>query len=165
MTDLRPSRFSRRTGLGMATSLLAVATVGRVAAQESTPQASPEAIPDLPEGPLGVQIQWLVELLNGDLAEITNATVEPHLDPPVLQENPADGLVAILIDVATKAAPLTVEPQTMTTTEDSPPSAAQFVLQGKDNLRFTTSVAVNSQTGLINGMNIEPATDDATPTI
>ena len=146
-------------GLTFSTAPTTEAATPEVAAVAS-PVAS---IPDLPDGPLGEQIQWLVDLLNGDAANITADAVEPHVAKVVLNEVPAADLAAILVDVASQAAPLMVEPNTLVTTRDMPPTGAQFVLAGRDGVRLPTSLSVDRESGLITGLYFQPAPDPAAP--
>ncbi len=139
-------------------------TAGATPAAVASPVAT---IPDLPQGPLGEQIQWLVDLLNGDAADITAEVVEPHMAEVVLDQVPAADLATTLAGVATQAAPVAVEPNTMATTRDMPPSSAQFVLAGRDEIRLLTSLSVDGESGLITGLFFQPAPDppaaEATP--
>ncbi len=123
------------------------------------------AIPNLPQGPLGEQIQWVVDLLNGDPADITVEEIEAHLTPAFLDAVPADEIVDGLSEVAGPR-PFTIEDDLIITTMDLPATNGRFVLVGDDAARIEVSIQIDRDTGLIAGLLVEPAseaTPEATP--
>ena len=156
------NRLQVNINVSSASGLIEGLSFSTAPASAATPEAaavaSPVAsIPDVPEGPLGEQIQWLVDLLNGDAADITGAAIEPHLAQIVLDEVPADDLATALFTVASQGAPCTGDPGSIATTRDLPPTTAQFVLSGRDGLRLLTTLSVDRETGLIAGLFFQPA--------
>ncbi len=134
-----------------------------VAAQtpEASPEASPIAIPNLPQGPLGEQIQWVVDLLNGDPADITVEEIEAHLTPAFLDAVPAEEIVDGFLQVG-GSRPLTIEDDLFITTMDLPATNGRFVLVGGDGSRIDVSIQIERDTGLISGLLFEAASE-ATP--
>jgi hypothetical protein len=155
-------RLTRRTGIGLAASAIAALTVGRTLAQPATPAAT--AIPDLPQGPLGEQIQWFVDLMNGDPSAITAAEVGPHFSDNALLVMSAEDLATTFAELAAELAPISVEPGTMVTTRDMPPTTARFVVQGLGDERLRVSLGISSASGLIESLNFSlPPVSEATP--
>ncbi len=132
---------------------------------EASPAASPVAGGQLPDGPLGEQIKWLVDLLNGDPAEITGDEIEAHLTPAFLDAVPAEEIVGGLLQVA-GSRPFTIEDDLIITTRDLPATNGRFVLVGNDANRIDFSLQIDRDTGLIAGLMFElacDATPEATP--
>jgi hypothetical protein len=147
-------RVQVNLGISSASGLIETLTFSTAPNAVASPVA---AIPDLPQGPLGEQIEWLVNLLNGDSNGITGDAIEPHLAPIVLAEVPASDLAVIIGDIALQVAPVEVEPQSIVTTRDLPPTSSQFVLIGADSVRLLTTLSVDGESGLITGLYFQPA--------
>ncbi len=148
---------------------LIITMVGGQTTAAQTPAASPEASPvgivNLPQGPLGEQVHWLIGLLNGDPAGITVEEVEAHLAPAFVDAMPAEEVVEELSEAA-GARPLTIEDDLIITTMDLPATNGRFVLIGDDAARIEVSIQIDRDTGLIAGLLVEPAseaTPEATP--
>ena len=151
-------RLSRRTGLTLAAaSLLLANTTVKVLAQEASPTSS-VSIPDLPSGPLGEQIQWFVDLLTGDPTAITGEAVAGHFSENALVVKSADSIAADFAALAREIGPVTVEPGSMLTTRDLPPTTGRFVIVGQDPAnRLQVNINVSSASGLIEGLSFSTA--------
>lgn len=150
-------RISRRTGLALAGSLLMGTTTARTAAQNASPAAT-VPIPDLPPGPLGEQIQWFVDLMNGDPAAITGEAIAPHFSENALLVMTADDIAATLVQFAEEMETVSVEPGSIVTTRDQPPTTARFVIVGKNPAnRLQVNIGVSSATGNIEGLTFSTA--------
>lgn len=117
-------------------------------AQDATP--APAA--GLPEGPLGTQIQWLVDYINtpeGDAASVDLTTI---FAPWVLADVPAPQLQQILNNIRTQLAPVTVDTETMVTTANLPPTTANFYLVGADGTQLPTTLSVDPTSGMISSI-------------
>jgi hypothetical protein len=176
MTTLLNHRLSRRASLGLSVAALASVTGARAvfasegtpAATEdckcgsaytgpgATPAASPVANPDLPSGPLGEKIHWLLDLINGDPAKITADNVAPHVTDIVLEEVSAADLAAVIAEVAEKAGPLEIQPGAIATTLDEPPTTAVFRAGGRDGVVVEVTISIASESGLINSLSLNP---------
>jgi hypothetical protein len=157
MSELLNSRLSRRAGFGLAAGALAtVATSRAVFAAQGTPEASPVALDELPAGPLGDRIQWLLDLINGDPAAITGDAIAPEFTEEMLALASADEIAAVMTEVATKAGPLTIQAGQIATSLDDPPSTAVFRTDGRDGVVVQITIAVDTTSGLITGLVFTP---------
>jgi hypothetical protein len=147
-------RVQVNLGVSSASGLIETLTFSTAPVAVASPAA---AIPDLPQGALGEQIQWLINLLNGDSNSITGDIIEPQMAPIVLAEVSTSDLAIIIGDIALQVAPVAVEPQSIVTTRDLPPTTAQFVLVGKDTIRLLTTLSVDGESGLITGLFFQDA--------
>jgi alpha-beta hydrolase superfamily lysophospholipase len=148
------SRFNRRAIVLSAAAMIPATILSKEAtATAQTP------IPDvsLPEGPLGEQIAWVMQIINGNPATLTGADITAHVDKSVLAQVPAKTLIAAITQVSTQYGPFTIEPNSMVTTRDMPPTTARFVIVGKNDMRLRASIAVNRESGLITSLNFTPA--------
>ena len=118
-----------------------------VTAQDATPEAA-----GLPEGPLGEQIQWLVEYINLPAADAASVDLNTKFTPGVLADVPADQLAAIIGRLRDQLAPVTIDTASIVTTRDLPPTNANFILVGSDGTQQPVSMTVASHTGLISSI-------------
>jgi len=155
--------MSRRSALRLGLALpLALGGARIITASAQTPEASPAATGIYPEGPLGEQIQWLVETLNGDPANLDPTNLVTHVTTALASSPSAAGLVT-KIGALVLVAPLTIENNAIVTTRDFPATNGSFVLVGADGSRTQISLTVDAESGLISDLTIEPAADAATP--
>ncbi len=155
---------------GIALLIAALAGIGAIApgpviAQDATPAADAQ----LPAGPLGEQITWLVDYINMPAAETASVDLTTTFSPGVLADVPADQLAAILGRLRDQLAPVTVDTATIVTTQDMPPTSANFMLIGRDGTQQPVSMTVAPDSGLISSIwfsrQIAPApTAEATAT-
>ncbi len=127
---------------------------------------TPEAFPFLPQGPLGEQVTWLLDILNGDPAAITVEEMDVHFAPEFLRQVPSTQLASSLTELRSSMGPFTIEEDAIATTMDLPPTNARFVLVGTDGIRLETAIAIDRETGLITGLVFQPAPEapaDASP--
>lgn len=153
------SSISRRrfVAAGLATSLLGVKP-----ALAQTPSASPAPPAALPDGPLGEQMQWLLDTANAEAGAITSEEVERHFDTAFFEQVPIDEVVAVLSGLQSAGITYDVEPNSVITTRDLPATNGRFVLAGSDGSRFEVGIQIEREAGLISGLLIDPAAD-ATP--
>ena len=160
--------------VGLAVLLAAVFSLSMVSqleanAQSDAPAASPTVIEGLPDGPLGEQMTWLVDYINMPAADAASVDLTTIFSPGVLADVPADQLAAIIGRLRDQLAPVTVDTATIVTTEDLPPTNANFILVGRDGTQQPVSLTVAPDTGLISSIwfstQLAPApTSEATAT-
>lgn len=152
-----------RLAVAFALSVLPALLPGGIAAQ--TPVASPQAV-TLPQGPLGEQVRWLLDLLNGPPEEVTVEEVEAHLAPEFLSQVPAGEVAETTAQLGQALGPLTIEEDSIVTTRDLPPTNGRLVLVGAGGVRIDVAIAVDRESGLITGLLLTPAmaaTPEAAP--
>jgi len=95
----------------------------------------------------GMQLAWLLALINGPPAAITADAVTPHFAASFLQQVPADSLAMTLAGIAATDAPITLV-QVLTSTPGSPfpaanasPSTISAVAQTARHLFYRISLA------------------------
>lgn len=156
------SSISRRVFVPfvLATTLTA-GLFGAPTVTAQTLAASPAAA-SLPDGPLGDQIQWLLETANAGASAITVEDVEAHFDPAFFDVVPIDDVVAVLADLQSAGVTYEIEPNSVITTRDLPATNGRFILVGSDGSRTAVSVQIEREAGLIAGLLLELASD-ATP--
>jgi hypothetical protein len=118
-------------------------------AQDASPTAAANS--GLPEGPLGTQIQWLVDYINSPESDAASVDLTTVFAPWVLADVPAPQLQQILSNIRAQLAPVTVDTETMVTT-DLPPTNANFYLVGADGTQLPTSMSVDPTSGLISSI-------------
>jgi len=120
----------------------------------ATPGASPVAAVILPSGPLGMQIQWLLDSVNGDPSLITPAMIEAHFTPEYLARVSAADILSALTKAHSEAVPVTIEDGSIITTMDFPPTVSGFVLVAADGSTLQSGIVVDRDSGLINGFSL-----------
>lgn len=146
----------------MPRSYFVIAVVLLAAMTLVTPVTIAQTGVELPPGPLGSQIRWLIDSLNGDPADITPEAVEAHVGEDVLADVPADALALTLVEVAADVSPAEIEPNSLTV-EGASASHATFVLRGAGGVRVDTSIAVDPGSGLIAALWFSPAASAEPP--
>jgi hypothetical protein len=131
-------------------------TVAQAASPEASPVASAISSEDLPEGALGDRIVWLLDLINGDVANITGDAIAPEFTDEVLAEAPADMLAAVIADISRQAAPLMVQPGQVATTPGTPPTTAVFRAEGREGVVVQITIGIEPESGLIGGLIFKP---------
>lgn len=143
---------------GFAILLASLTLFGLAAPQWSAAQgtsATPSTsttIDGLPDGPLGTQIQWLVDYLNLPPEEAATVDLTTIFAPEVLGQVSAEELQGILAQVSTLLAPVTVKPGSILTTRDMPATNGRFVLVGADGTEVPVTLSVDRDSGLVNGI-------------
>ena len=155
------------TGLRLSIPLaVIVALLGAYSVSAQTPEASPEASPVagsiLPEGPLGEQLQWIVDTANAGAGKITIEQINEHFDPVFFEETPMCDVFKILAALQSAGITYEIDPIGAITTMDLPASNGRITLNGSDGSQISVSVQIDRDSGLIVGLTIEPVTD-ATP--
>lgn len=129
----------------------------------ATPSVS-TTIDGLPDGPLGTQIQWLVDYLNMAPEQAATIDLTTVFAPEVLAQVSAADLGNLLAQIAAQFAPVTVKPGSILTTRDLPATNGRFVLVGKDGTEIPATLSVDRESGLINGIFFEnPVMPAASP--
>lgn len=123
---------------------------------------TPDATPQLPEGPLGAQIQWLLNTLNAPANSPSTEPIEQHVSPDLLATLPADKLAEDFLKLHADHGPLVIKDDSLITTLDLPPTHASFVLVGTDGAEIPTGLTIDRETGLISGLSFDLETG-ATP--
>ena len=123
-----------------------------------TPDASPPASPDatiLPEGPLGQQIQWLLDSLNAPANSASADPIEKHVSPDFLATMSADTLATDFLKLNADLGPFTIKDHSLITTMDLPATHASFVLVGKKGTEVHTGLTIDRDSGLVSGLTFE----------
>ncbi len=108
----------------------------------------------IPDTPAGMQLGWLLGLLNGPPEAITTAEVRPHFAASFLLQVPAGTVVALLSQFARDQAPLSVVGLTET------PTSVTAVVETRKQTRFRIALQVTTPP-LISGLLFSgPAPDD-----
>ena len=68
--------------------------------------ASPQATPVMPSTPVGEQLAWVLDQLNGGAASLTEADIEARFDPSFLAQFPAPMILQLLQQTAVEQAPI-----------------------------------------------------------
>jgi murein DD-endopeptidase MepM/ murein hydrolase activator NlpD len=157
MTNAR--RFAalrRRWRFALVLTLIAALGSGAHAIAQ-TPQASPAAT-DLPEGPLGEQIGWIVGAANGE-EDVTNPVViQQHFSPQFLDTVGLQGFIQFAYGLIRTYSPVTID---SIETSDSG-NEAEVRLSAKDGTPLLMSIGVDPATGTITYLQIVPA-NESTP--
>ncbi len=159
VTSIRPSN-----PIALVAALFS-ALVGSQALSAQTPAASPEASPVamlLPDGPIGEQIQWLLDVANGEADQIEIPLIKAQFSPEFFAGATMEETIAALTALQSAGIDYEIDPNAITTTMDLPATNGRFVLIGSDGSRTEVSVQIDRDSGLITGLLIQPATD-ATP--
>jgi len=146
-------RLTRRTGIGLVAAAIAARATTPATAQTPAPD------PDLPSGPLGEQIRWLLDLLNGDPAAITEATVAEHLAPSLLEDTPAADIARTLSGIAAALDDVFVEVETLALSRNQPPTVANFDIADASDHRLRVHLVVEPDSGLITDLDFEGVED------
>lgn len=131
-------------------------TLTPVAVLGETPDATP-ALPDLPQGPLGEQIAWLLAAVNTEPDALDADEVGEHFTPDFLAQVPAPLLVTILGDVRDELGASLIEPGSLVTTRERALIGARFILVGETGFRLRVSIVVDRESELITGLFFELA--------
>jgi hypothetical protein len=120
-------------------------------------QAQPADL-DLPDGALGEQVQWLIDVADGDVDLTDPAEGLAHFTPGYLDDVDMDELVTMVQLMLARYAPVTP----VSVTETEPGESAQIVFEGADGTLLAVDLVIETDTGLIAGLTIhEHALDDA----
>lgn len=141
-------------------TILGVVGIRGISAQDATP--APTA--GLPEGPLGVQIQWLVDYLNMNPADAEAVDFTTIFTSDVLADVAEPDLKAIFAEIHTQMGTVRVKPDSIATTRDFPATNANFMLVGDTGIELPTSLSVDPDSGLISSVYFQdPILPAATP--
>jgi hypothetical protein len=156
----------RRTILPGLIAVVFATLVGAQSLVAQTPAASPEASPvagaPVPDGPIGVQMQWLLDTANAGAGKITIAQINEHFSEGFFVETTMTDVFATLADLQSAGVVYEIDPDSIITTRDLPASNGRFVLVGDDGSLTEVSVQIEGDTGLIEGFTIGSGSD-ATP--
>ncbi len=145
------------------TGLIAAAVV--VAPRQifaQTPAASPEASA-FPDGPLGEQAEWILEVANAGPGSIKAGEIESHFHISYFEETPMSEIYATLSDLQSAGITYEIDFDTFITTMDLPATNGRFIMNGSDGSQTEVSIQIDRETGLIVGLYIGPVGGAATP--
>lgn len=143
------SRISRRSGLGLAASAVAALAVGRVAAQDSTPSASPVADIAFAPGPLGDHARWFVEMLNAGPGNLTTAQINEHFSLAFFETTSMPAIFRELSELQASGVTWEVDPASVISTMDMPSTVTSFVLIGSDGSETEVAMTLDRESELI----------------
>jgi hypothetical protein len=142
------SRLSRRSGLGLAASAVAALTVGRAAAQDATPSASPAASV-FPPGPLGVHAQWFLDTLNAGPGTITTQQIFEHFSEVFFETTTMPAIFKQISDLQSAGITYEVDPSSVIYTMDMPTTVTSFVLIGSDGSEMEVAMTLDRDSELL----------------
>jgi hypothetical protein len=150
---------------GIALAAAAAISPSKLVAQtpEASPAASPVAGMDVPQGPLGEQALWILEVANAGPGSIKAGEIEAHFHESFFEETTMPEVYGWLSDLQSAGITYEIEPNSFISTMDLPASNGRFILVGSDGSRTLVSLQIERDSGLIVGLLIQPATDGATP--
>jgi hypothetical protein len=164
MTISLKTRISRRTGLTLAASATLAALAGSRAVAQ-TPEASPVAGGEviLPDGPLGVHAQWLLEVANAGPGKIKVAAINEHFSVGFFEETTMPEIFRILSDLQALGVTWEIDPESFITTMDLPASNGSFTLVGDEGSMLRVGITIDRESELIDSLSIEPGDGSAVP--
>ncbi len=163
MTISPETRMTRRAGMALAASATFAALAGSRALAQ-TPEASPVAGGViLPDGPLGVHAQWLLEVANAGPGKITTAAINEHFSVGFFEETTMSEVFKTLSDLQSRGVTWEIDPESFITTMDLPASNGSFTLVGDDGSMLRVGITIDRESELINSLSIEPGDGSATP--
>ncbi len=118
-----------------------------------------DALEALPEGALREQVRWFIEMLNATNQPLTVEDVEAHFTPAFLEQVSAEQVVASVEGLKPALGTVRVERISSGTTEHE----AGVLLVGATGVRVRLSVWLEPESGLIDGLMIQPDTNAGTP--
>lgn len=158
------TRITRRQSLGVgAAALASILGASRALGQEASPAASPEPGMQLPEGPLGMHAQWLLDSVNAGPGTITTEQIHEHFTLAFLEKTPISKVFKSIAALQIDGVTYTIEENSFITTMDMPATNGRFVLVGSDGSRNQVSMVIDRDSKLINEFSIAPAGENATP--
>jgi hypothetical protein len=110
----------------------------------------------IPEGPLRDQITWFIDLLNDEAGEMTEESVEAHFSPDFLLHVPASEVISIVEQMRSLLGTVTVQQ----VQEGATDIEASVLLIGSTGLEILLTVSVNPESGLIEGLLLQPVTSE-----
>jgi hypothetical protein len=163
MTISPNTRISRRTGLALAASASFAALAGSRAIAQ-TPEASPVAGDViLPDGPLGVHAQWLLDVANAGPGKITTAAINEHFSVGFFEETTMSEIFRTLSDLQSLGITWEIDPESFITTMDLPASNGSFTMVGDEGSMLQVGITIDRESELIDSLSIEPGDGSATP--
>jgi hypothetical protein len=154
--------MQRRTLLRSGLVLGAAAVVAPRTIFAQTPAASPEA-DAFPEGPLGEQAQWILEVANAGPGSIKAGEIESHFHISYFEETSMSEIFTLLSDLQSAGITYEIDFSTFITTMDLPASNGRFIMIGSDGSETEVSIQIDRESGLIVGLYIGPVGGAATP--
>ena len=148
-------------------ALAASATFAALAGSRAiaqTPEASPVAGDViLPDGPLGVHAQWLLDVANAGPGKLKVAEIESHFSIGFFEETPMAEIFKTLSDLQSLGVTWEIDPDTFITTMDLPASNGSFTMVGDDGSMLRVGITIDRESELIDSLSIEPGDGSATP--
>jgi hypothetical protein len=127
-----------------------------------TPAASPEAAA-FPDGPLGEQAQWILEVANAGPGAIKAGEIESHFHISFFEETSMTEIFKTLADLQSAGITYEIDFNTFITTMDLPATNGRFIMNGSDGSQTEVSIQIDRETGQIVGLSIGPVGGSATP--
>ncbi|MGC4107789.1 MAG: Cpe/LpqF family protein [Thermomicrobiales bacterium] len=118
----------------------------------------------LPDGPLGLQMEWLLGVLNDPDTVLSDSDLAAHFSASFLNATPPDTLRS-RIESAQAAAPLIIADRLVSVTMNIPPSTGACVLIGRGGESFRLVVTIAPRDGRIASMVLTPVPDHGSLTI
>ena len=140
---------------------LVIGTSGGVSIAQ-TPSATPGGEAQLPEGPIGEQIGWVIDAANGEVSITNPLTVISHFSPDYIEAEGLDALIDLAYGLVRMYAPVTLE--SVEIAEDG--ASGNATLTARDGTLLDLFVEIDPGTGLITAVQVVPVaagTPEANP--
>lgn len=98
-----------------------------------------------------------METINSGASGTTVEQITQHAGSDFLAKVPAEQLISIFGQLHAQAGVVTIETDSLITSRDMPPTNAKFILAGEKDIRLTTSIAIDRESGKITGLLFQPA--------
>lgn len=152
-------RVDRRAFVSSAAAMAASSIIAKSASADATPQASPE--PATPYSPAGLQLQWVVGVINGDVPMPDEAEIATRFNAEFLAQVPAGQLIGLFQQLHDQSAPVTIDGVGGIPTD----LALDVLATDRSGMQFVISIVVEeAEPHLIVGLLFQPY-DAATPSI
>jgi hypothetical protein len=112
-----------------------------------------DALAELPEGPLREQVVWFIDTMNSAPDSVTAGEIAEHFSEEFLAQVPAADMLAIVEQMK----PLMGRVIVVQATPDTTGFEASVLLAGGTGLYLQLTMVVNPESGLIDGLLLQPA--------
>jgi hypothetical protein len=140
--------------------MAAASLVVNSAGADATPQASPN--PSVINSPAGVQLQWVIGVINGDLPMPSEAEIAERFNADFLAQVPASQLIGLFQQIQQQNAPVSIDGVTGIPVD----LALNVLASDRSGEQFVISIVVEeAEPHLISGLLFQPGNASATPTV
>jgi hypothetical protein len=154
------ARLDRRAFVSSVAAVAASSIMTTSAGADATPQASPD--PSVTNSPAGLQLQWVIGVINGDVPMPDETEIAAHFSSDFLAQVPATQVIALFQQLQQQAAPITID-----RVAGIPVDLAIDVLASdRSGQQLVISIVVEeAEPHVISGLVFQPSSAGATPTV